>query len=204
MEEETLIELPGIEKNNNSSLSSNKKKRERGNEEDDVVLEPLQKQPKIIIDKEEAEERRRLMYQIRLYEKTFDFVSLERYDIDSLDNKELESVLNDIRFQVSNQNSMNFSKNLLGIGCQVTESVCCTFSPIRAEGFASMMLQDPSVDSTLKEIFIEMQSLQYIPPANRLLYLSAMNLLSCHQMNRAKSNIEQELETDIEDPFEEL
>jgi len=211
--EEEIIELPGIdflEENlfqQQEQEAEKEKKRKRKTTRDEIVL-PLQKIPRIETDKGKAEERRKILHLLRLYEINFpEVINHSKYndELEHLKNEELQSILNDARFKISQHNSLSFSKSALELGCQLTEGICERFTPIQAKGFSFAMCSNPSVESCLKEIYIESTFFQnYIPPQNRLLFIGLTTLLSIHNLNLSRDKTEEELSKYIEDEWKDL
>jgi len=175
---------------------SRKRKEMEPEEEDSQQLAPIY----IATDPKEAEKRRMTIAKILQYSKTFPIEYLKGVQIPnelhSLATEELVTLLNDIRFAVSQTNGQNMYSTAFDFGIVSTESILCTFTPIRAEGLSEVCKNDQNIKAILAELYLEQSINHYVCPQNRLLLsvLTSIAALHSHNINKPVLQLEKEIE----------
>lgn len=147
---------------------------------------------------DEVKEKRKIIIQIKNYLREF---PLALTDFNSIDynNKnihELNNYLDEIKISVCNSNSGGLMLGVFHGSCNVLENVAPMVG-LDLTGLGEISLKNPSIVSCVKEISLEYQNLNYIPPEKRLALIMMQLCYSLNSANKYNKKLDNSLEKNI-------
>lgn len=191
------IDLSDI-KNKKNDVENNVENEE--NVENDYPVKPMVDFPDmqnmqnfftpVILSPEEQKERRKKIIKIKNYIKTFpdiltDFISMDTKNMTLL---ELDDMIEEIRLTVSSGNNTDLLVNGFLMGCNVYEK-SASYMGFNLDGLSNIVARDSNIIKCIKEISLEYQNLNYVPPEKRLLLLMCALSYGVYNMNNMKNQI---------------
>ena len=147
---------------------------------------------------DDVKEKRKIIIQIKNYLREFpqaltDFNSI---DFNSKNINELNNYLDEIKISVCNSNSGGLMLGVFHGGCTFLESVAPVVG-CDLTGLSDISLKNPSIVSCVKEISLEYQNLNYIPPEKRLALIMMQLCYSLNSANKYNKKLNNTLEKNI-------
>lgn len=154
----------------------------------------------MILSPEEQKEKRKKIIKIKNYLKTFpdilvDFVSI---DTKNMSLKDLDDMIEEIRLTVSCGNNSELLVNGFLMGCNIYEKTA-SYMGVDLDGFSNIVSRDQNIIKCIKEISLEYQNLNYIPPEKRLIMMMFALSYGVYNMNNMKKHINYNTKKNIND-----
>jgi hypothetical protein len=177
-----------------------------------IPIQPLPKHDPLVADimrksfkpKYEMDiERRKLVLIIQRYEKSRfrDFlasmnIDLSQDSIDKFDNRELEKLLDDCRYTISQKNGNNMIETGSLKAIEMMESFLTNIYKI--DGLSKVLKSNEQFLDTLTELSLEYANLTYISPEKRMAYIVLSNAMMVHQSHEFFTSLSQTEEGKLE------
>ena len=182
------------------------------NEFDELVEEQVtetQNEKVNILDSMEPEDRQKyIIEKMKLKNKLLRYKELFPHllqnfnyrieDLDKLEIKELEYLLEEISIAVNTRNSSGLTKMLYFETVRVAETGGRIFG-LKIEGLQQALKENQAVHDVLNELSLKYENDMYMAPELRLAYLTSSAILSLHKLNSTKSVIQNFLDEKIPD-----
>jgi hypothetical protein len=154
----------------------------------------------LILTPEEAKEKRKKIIHIKNYIKTFPDI-LNEFSLINLSEKsilELDNYIEEIKIMVCSGNNSDLYLGLFQGGCNIIEKGG-SYLNYDLTGLSHYALKNDNIIKCVKEISLEYNQMQYIPPEKRLLLLMFSLCYGVNQMNTMKNNINNHMESNIKE-----
>ena len=153
-------------------------------------------EPKLSL--EEIKEKRKIIIHIKNYIREFPTSLSEFKEIDygSKSTDQLYNYLEEIKLTVCQSNSGGMLLGVFQGGCDVLESVAPMIN-YDLTGLKFVASKNPNIIASVKELSLEYQNLNYIPPEKRLALLMFQMCYALNSMNKTNKKIEDKLEKSL-------
>lgn len=103
-------------------------------------------------------------------------------ELELLNEDQLKSLLEEIKFTVSVRNSGKMSERAILMSISQLENFCCAYTPLNVKGLSNIC-KDEDFVMTVKEFCLENINLFYVPASYRLCYALLMSATNLHMYN---------------------
>lgn len=110
-------------------------------------------------------------------------------DLDRLEIKELQYLLEEISIAVNTRNSSGLTKILYFESLRVVE-IGSRFVGLKIDGLQEALKQNQAIHDCLNEISLKYENDMYMSPEVRLAYLTSTTILGLHKLNSTKNVID--------------
>ncbi len=117
-------------------------------------------------------------------------------DLDQMEIKDLEYLLEELSVAVNTRNSSGLTKILYFESMRIVEGTS-TYVGLQVNGLAEALKQNQAVHDVLNELSLKYESDMYMAPEVRLAYLTATTVLSLHKLNSTGSTINNYLSSKV-------
>lgn len=153
-----------------------------------------------ILSPEEIKEKRKIIIHIKNYIREFpnSLMDFKNIDYNSKNISELLNYLEEIKLTVCNSNSGGLLLGVFQGACDILE----TSAPIvnfDLTGLHQIAIKNPAVVNSVKELSLEYQNLNYIPPEKRLFMLMFKTCYALNSFNKSNKKIINKLNENIPD-----
>lgn len=154
--------------------------------------------PEPVLSQEEIKEKRKLIIHIKNYLREFPSSLTEFKDIDygSKTISQLNNYLDEIKLTVCHYNSGGLLLGVFQGSCDVLESAAPILN-FDLSGLKYVASRDPGIINSVKEISLEYQNLNYIPPEKRLGLLMFQMCYALNSVNKTNKKIEEKLNKNV-------
>jgi hypothetical protein len=122
-------------------------------------------------------------------------------DLDKMEIKELEYLLQELSIAVNTRNSSGLTKMLYFEGLRVVE-VTSKLVGLKIDGLSEALKQNQAVHDCLNELSLKYENDMYMSVEMRLGYLTCTSILSLHKLNSTKSVIDNFLDEKVPENIE--
>jgi hypothetical protein len=179
------------------------KENEAQTEELPIINEPITDSytiPEEVLTPEEVKEKRKLIIHIKNYLKEFpDALSeFKRIDFNGSSIDQLNKFMDEIKLTVCHSNSGGLFLGLFHGSCDLLES---TAPLIKWDltGLKYIASKNPMIINSVKELILEYQNLNYIPPDKRLALMMVQMCYTLNNVNKVNNKIEDKLNKTLPD-----
>jgi hypothetical protein len=109
--------------------------------------------------------------------------------LEGMSREDLNTLLKQIRLQISCGNSSDFVSVGFAMGTCTIENLALSFTPFKLQGWSEMLKNHPSIPTILEEIQLEHSALFYTSPVNRLALVMIASAAQVHQTNSAAEEL---------------
>lgn len=176
------------------------------NDQQPVVEEETFIQPNILDTMDEDERQKYLIDKMKLKNKLLRYKELFPHllqhftyrieDLDNMDIKQLEYLLQEISIAVNTRNSSGLTKMLYFESLRFVE-IGSSVLGLKIAGLQQALKENQAVHDCLNELSLKYESDMYMSAEVRLAYLTCTSILSLHKLNSTKSVIDNFLEEKI-------
>lgn len=158
---------------------------------------------------DEVKEKRKLIIQIKNYVREFPQALQEfsTIDFNSKNIPDLNNYLEEIKITVCNKNSGGIMLGVFRGGCDILENVAPVVG-MDLTNLSRVVVENQAIVDSVKEISLEYQNLNYIPPEKRL---CLMMLQTCYALNsfnkynkKMNNTLEKNIDENINDKYSDL
>ena len=173
----------------------------------DFMSVPFNPQP--ILSPEDVKEKRKLIIHIKNYLREFPSALSEFKNIDYIHKSilELNNYLDEIKLTVCHSNSGGLLVGVFHGACDILEATAPIIN-YDLTGLKYIASKNPNILNSVKELSLEYQNLNYIPPEKRLALLMFQMCYALNTMNKTNKRIDSKLDrsisNDIKDKYVEL
>ena len=149
---------------------------------------------------DEVKEKRKLIIQIKNYVREFPQALQEFSTIDfkSKSIPDLNNYLEEIKITVCNKNSGGLMLGAFRASCNLLENVAPVVG-FDLTGLGSIAIENKAIVDSVKEISLEYQNLNYIPPEKRLALMMLQMCYSLNSVNKYNKKMDNTLEKNIDE-----
>lgn len=179
------LDLPPVQKNTKSSNF-------------EIDLANLMKPREQILSPEDIKIKRKLIIHIKNYIREFPTCLSEfsKIDLSKKSIHELENYLEEIKLIVCQSNSGGVLVGVFHGTCDVIESVAPIIN-CDLTGLKYIASSNPNILNSVKELSLEYQNLNYIPPEKRLAMLMLQMCYALNTVNKTNKKIEKNLNCSV-------
>ena len=151
--------------------------------------------PKPILSPEEVKEKRKLIIHIKNYLREFSNSLSEFKNIDYTNKtiQELSNYLDEIKLTVCHSNSGGLLVGVFHGACDILEATAPIIN-YDLTGLKYIASKNPNILNSVKELSLDYQNLNYIPPEKRLALLMFQMCYALNTMNKSNKKIDKKLD----------
>jgi hypothetical protein len=149
---------------------------------------------------DEVKEKRKIIIQIKNYVREFPQVlqDFSTIDFNSKSIHDLNNYLEEIKITVCNRNSGGLLIGAFKAGCNVLENVAPVVG-FDLTGLGNIAIENKAIVDSVKEISLEYQNLNYIPPEKRLALMMLQMCYALNSVNKYNKKMDNTLEKNIDE-----
>lgn len=150
-------------------------------------------------------ERAKLRNKIMRYRELFPkYTEHFEFDLESMDESEMEILLEHMHVAVNTRNSAGLTKMLYFETVKATE-FCGSFVGLNIDGLSAALQQNQAIHDILDELSLKYENDMYMAPEIRLGYVTLSTAFSLHKLNSSQNTINNFLKKSIKkDDLEEF
>lgn len=160
--------------------------------------------PEVELSPEQTKEKRKAIIHIKNYLREFPLCLAEfkNVDFNSKNIIQLQNILEEIKLTVCQSNSGGLLVGVFQGGCDILESVAPMVN-YNLTGLKYVACNNPNIINAVKEISLEYQNLNYIPPEKRLALLMFQMCYVLNSANKLNSAVDDKMSKAIPEGLEE-
>lgn len=161
---------------------------------------------------EQRIEKTKLIIKLRrykeIYPKKLEEFDLSRTHLDTLTYRDLELLLEEIKFVIGSRNSAEFFLKTSLTGIAVGEKLIGSYTPLKVDGLTFILSQDEDFKNTIEEIGLEYSEISSMPAHIRLMYIISKTAFMLNAQNMQKeainASVSGKVKTDIKEKYKDL